>query len=133
MAWIDVKMTHKKHIFLFYKKYSIVVVNFWPNRRFFVLFGEMRHFLQLSAQKLTQTPNHGSLVEKVASFAKSTIFRAKKKNKQRMVFLVIFAVETDHFLGIDSLLGDHFMTEKKLERKNRKPDFTKPQATRKRQ
>ena len=29
MALIDIKMTHKKHIFLFYKKYSMVVVNFF--------------------------------------------------------------------------------------------------------
>ena len=28
MAWIDIKMTHKKRIFLFYKKYSMVVVIF---------------------------------------------------------------------------------------------------------
>ena len=26
MVWIDIKMTHKKHIFLFDRKYSIVVV-----------------------------------------------------------------------------------------------------------
>ena len=28
IAWIDIKMTHKKHIFLFCKKYSIVVAIF---------------------------------------------------------------------------------------------------------
>ena len=41
---------------------------FWPNQRFFMLFCEMRHFFKLSYEKLTQTPKHGGLLEKVASF-----------------------------------------------------------------
>ena len=40
----------------------------WPNRRFFMLLREMRHFLQLFTEKLTETPKHGGLLEKVASF-----------------------------------------------------------------
>ena len=40
----------------------------WPNRRFFMLFREMRHFLQLFAEKLTQTRRHRRLLEKLAHF-----------------------------------------------------------------
>ena len=46
-----------------------------------------------------------------------------------MVFLVLFVVKTSHFLGTDSLSGHLFLTIKKVERKNRKPDFPKLQAT----
>ena len=41
---------------------------FWPNRRFFMLFREMRHFLQLFPEKLTETLKHGSLLQKVEDF-----------------------------------------------------------------
>ena len=37
--------------------------------------------MQLFAENLTQTPKHGSLLEKVASFAKSTIFHAFTGNE----------------------------------------------------
>ena len=42
--------------------------SFWPNRRFFVLFYEMRHFLQLFAKKFSKTIKHGILFEKVKVF-----------------------------------------------------------------
>ena len=42
----------------------------WPNRRFFNLFCKMRLLLHFFAEKLTQTPTHGGLLEKVASFGK---------------------------------------------------------------
>ena len=32
-----------------------------------MLFREMRNFLQIFAEKLTQTPEHGGLLERVAS------------------------------------------------------------------
>ena len=54
---------------------------FWPNRRFFVLFDEMSHFLQLFSKKLTKTPNHDSLLEKLQVLAKSTIPRAFSRNE----------------------------------------------------
>ena len=41
---------------------------FWPNRRFFMLFREMRQFLQLFAEKVTETSKHGSLLQKVEHF-----------------------------------------------------------------
>ena len=41
---------------------------FWPNRRFFMLFRELRHFLQLFAEKFTQTLQDRGLLEKVARF-----------------------------------------------------------------
>ena len=43
-----------------------------------------------------------------------------------MVFLVLFAVKTGYFLSTDSLLGHHFLAEKKLERK--KQEFRLSQA-----
>ena len=41
---------------------------FWPNRWFFVLFHEMRHFLQLFPKKLIKMQRHSSLFEKLQSF-----------------------------------------------------------------
>ena len=41
---------------------------FWPNRWFFVLFHEMRHFLQLFPEKYIEMQRHGSLFEKLQSF-----------------------------------------------------------------
>ena len=43
---------------------------FWPNRRFFVLFDEIRHLLQLFAEKLSKTPKGDSLHRKVETFGK---------------------------------------------------------------
>ena len=43
-------------------------MKFWSDRRFFMLFREMRHFLQLFAEKFTQTTKHGSFLENVAIF-----------------------------------------------------------------
>ena len=40
-----------------------------------MLFNEMRHFLQLFAEKFTKTPKRDSLPEKLEVLAKSTIFR----------------------------------------------------------
>ena len=40
----------------------------------------MSHFLQLFAEKLTKTPKHGSLLEKLLVLAKSMIFRAFSRN-----------------------------------------------------
>ena len=53
---------------------------FLPNGWFFVLFREISHFLQLFAEKLTKTPKHGSLLEKLLVLAKSMIFRAFSRN-----------------------------------------------------
>ena len=36
----------------------------------FRAFHEMRHFLQLFAEKFIETPRHGTLFEKLASFGK---------------------------------------------------------------
>ena len=41
---------------------------FWPNRWFFMLFQEMRHFLKLLANKLIKTQKHGNFFKKIASF-----------------------------------------------------------------
>ena len=41
---------------------------FSPNRWFFVLFDEMRHFLQLFPEKFIEMQRHGSLLEKLQSF-----------------------------------------------------------------
>ena len=41
---------------------------FWPNRWFFVLFHEMRNFLQLFSEKFIEMQRHGSLFEKLQSF-----------------------------------------------------------------
>ena len=35
--------------------------SFWPNRRFFMVFHEMRHLMQALAEKLQKTPKHDSL------------------------------------------------------------------------
>ena len=40
----------------------------WPYRGVFMLFRKMRHFLQLFAEKLTQTSKHGGLLQKVPHF-----------------------------------------------------------------
>ena len=41
---------------------------FWPNRWFFVLFHEMRHFLQVFPEKFIEMQRHGSLFKKLQSF-----------------------------------------------------------------
>ena len=41
---------------------------FWPNRSFFVIFHEMRHFLQLFPEKFIQMQRHGSLFKKLQNF-----------------------------------------------------------------
>ena len=46
----------------------------WRNRRFFMVFHEMRHFLQLFTEKLTKTAKRGSLLEKVAHFGQMDDF-----------------------------------------------------------
>ena len=54
---------------------------FWPNRRFFVFFREMRHFLRLLAEKFVKTPKNGGFFEKLEVLAKSTIFRVFSRNE----------------------------------------------------
>ena len=54
-------------------KYQNMVVcskgcKFWPNRWVFVLFHEMRHFLQLFSEKFIEMQRHGSLFQKLQSF-----------------------------------------------------------------
>ena len=48
---------------------------FWPNRRFFPFFREMRDSLPLLAEKFIKTPKHSGLFEKLEVLDKSTIFR----------------------------------------------------------
>ena len=40
-----------------------------------------QYFLQLFAEKLTKTPKHGSLFEKLLVLAKSMIFRSFSRNE----------------------------------------------------
>ena len=47
---------------------------FWPNRWFFVLFHEMRPFLQLFPEKFIEMQRHGSLFEKLQSFGQIDVF-----------------------------------------------------------
>ena len=47
---------------------------FWPNRWFFVLFHEMRHFLQLFPEKFIEMQRHGSLFEKLQRFGQMDDF-----------------------------------------------------------
>ena len=54
---------------------------FLQNRQIFVLFREMRHFLQLFAEKFTKTVRHGILLEKNGFLAKSPIFCAFLRNE----------------------------------------------------
>ena len=54
---------------------------FWPYRRFFVFFREMRHLLPLLAEKFVKTPKNGGFFEKVGSLAKSTIFPFLLRNE----------------------------------------------------
>ena len=44
-------------------------LKFWPNRRFFVFFLEMRHFLRLLCEKFVKTPKHHGFFDKLATFA----------------------------------------------------------------
>ena len=59
---------------------------FWPYRRFFVFFREMRHFLQLLAEKFVKTPKHVGFFEKFLVLAKSTIFRVFSRNEAPFAF-----------------------------------------------
>ena len=49
-------------------------VNFWPNRRFLIVFHKMRHFLHFFTEKLIEKDKHASLFEKLQVLAKWTIF-----------------------------------------------------------
>ena len=54
---------------------------FWPNRWVFVLFHDMRHFLQLFSEKFIEMQRHGSLFQKLQSFDQILIFRAFSRNE----------------------------------------------------
>ena len=54
---------------------------FWPNRLFFMVFHEMRHFLHLLAKKLIKTQKHASFFEKLKVLAKSIIFHGFSRNE----------------------------------------------------
>ena len=54
---------------------------FWPNRGFFMVFHEMKHFLQLFAKKLIKTQKHATLFEKYQVLAKSMIFHGFSRNE----------------------------------------------------
>ena len=56
-------------------------VKFWPNRLFFMVFNEMRHFLQLFPENLIKTQKHASLFEKLHVLAKSMSFRGFSRNE----------------------------------------------------
>ena len=49
----------------------------WPNRWFFVLFHEMRHFLQLFPEKFIEMQRYGTLFEKLQSFGEIDGFSNK--------------------------------------------------------
>ena len=55
---------------------------YWPNRRFFPFFREMRNFLPLLAEKFVKTPKHGGLFEQCPVFAKLTSSRVSSRNEQ---------------------------------------------------
>ena len=55
--------------------------NFWPNRRFFMLFHEMSHFLQLFFENFVKTSKPDSFLEKMQLLSKSTIFHAFSRNE----------------------------------------------------
>ena len=56
-------------------------VKFCPNRRFLMVFHEMRHFLHFFAEKFMKTEKHASLFEKLSVLAKSMIFHAFSRNQ----------------------------------------------------
>ena len=60
---------------------------FWPNRWFFMLFQEMRHFLQAFPENLIKTLKHASLFEKCQGLAKSTISHGFSQNEALFAFL----------------------------------------------
>ena len=49
-------------------------VNFWPNRRFLIVFHKMRHFSHFFVKKLIEKDKHASLFEKLKVLATWTIF-----------------------------------------------------------
>ena len=55
---------------------------FWPNGRFFMVFREMKHFLNLFAENLIKTQKHASLFEKCQVLAKSMIFHGFIRNEE---------------------------------------------------
>ena len=50
---------------------------FWPNRWFFVLFHEKRHFFQLFPEQFIEMQRHGSFFEKLQSFGQIDGFSNK--------------------------------------------------------
>ena len=54
---------------------------FWPNRRFFPFFHEMRHFLRFLPEKFVKTPKNGAFLENLEVLAKLTIFRGFSRNE----------------------------------------------------
>ena len=56
-------------------------VHFLPNRRVVVFFREMRHSLQLLAERFVKTPKQGAFFETLQDLAKSTIFRVFSRNE----------------------------------------------------
>ena len=62
---------------------------FWPNKRFFLFFHEMRHFLLLFSKKFMETPKYRSFFQKLRVFVNSIIFRVFSRNEAP--FLQLFA------------------------------------------
>ena len=56
-------------------------VNFWPNRRFLIVFHKMRHFSHFFAKKLIEKDKHTTLFEKLQVLAKWTIFHGFSRNE----------------------------------------------------
>ena len=46
----------------------------WQNRRFFLVFRKMRNFFQVFAEKMTETSNHGSLLQNIEHFGQMDDF-----------------------------------------------------------
>ena len=59
-------------------------VKFWPNRQVFMVINEMRHVLQVFAEKLIKTQKHASFLEKCQALAKSMIFYGFSQNEARL-------------------------------------------------
>ena len=62
-----------------------------------------QYFLQLFAEKLTKTPKHGSLFEKLLVLAKSMIFRAFSRNDS--LFAEKFTKTPKHGSLLEKLLA----------------------------
>ena len=91
----------------------------WPNGWFFVLFHEMRHFLQLFPEKFIEMQSDGSLFEKLQSFGQMDYFSCFFRNWGTFCNLLqLYAenfIETPNFEKLQVFKIDDFSCEKFIE------------------